>query len=208
MTGQNIENLARVSSEALLEATGKTWDDWIGYLDKNRADSLSHKELVALLAQTVDKQWWCQKIAKGYEQYMLGAVTGQTAGGFQVGVRKTFPVTLEKAWDFVTSGKAMEIWLGKTEDLPLKTSKEYITGDEIRGEIKVMKALSHIRLTWQPKEWKTPSTLQIRVIANGAKTTISFHQERLPSEKERKKMKEKWSGVLDKMAELLQMAKQ
>ena len=33
--------------------------------------------------------------------------------GFQIGVRKTLPISIDKAWDFLFSDEGLEIWLGK-----------------------------------------------------------------------------------------------
>lgn len=44
---------------------------------------------------------------------------GQTKTvGFQVGIRRTFPISQEKAWELVTSEDGLKLWLGKvTESL-------------------------------------------------------------------------------------------
>ncbi|MGB0889941.1 MAG: hypothetical protein ACPGWS_06615 [Solirubrobacterales bacterium] len=34
----------------MLEETGKDWDGWYSWLDGNGAESMSHKEIVSLLA--------------------------------------------------------------------------------------------------------------------------------------------------------------
>jgi hypothetical protein len=54
----------------------------------------------------------------------------------------------------------------------------------------------NIRLTWQPVGWEKPSTIQVRTISAGLKTTISFHQENLPDENAREQMRSRWEKVM------------
>jgi len=52
---------------------------------------------------------------------------GQTKDvGFQFGIRKTFPVSTEKVWDFLFSEQGLKIWLGKLKN-ELEIKKEYET---------------------------------------------------------------------------------
>ena len=44
--------------------------------------------------------------------------------GFQFGIRKTFPVSTEKVWDFLFSKNGLKIWLGKLKN-ELEIKKEY-----------------------------------------------------------------------------------
>lgn len=126
---------------------------------------------------------------------------GQTKDvGFQVGVRKTFPVSAEKAWEYLFSDEGLTIWLGKLKSGDFEITQAYQTTDGKEGVIKVFKELSHIRLTWKEKEWTNVSTVQIRVINAKDKTTISFHQEKLLYSKQRKEMKRYWDNVIEKLA--------
>ncbi|MBU2905849.1 hypothetical protein KO529_13705 [Arenibacter algicola] len=65
--------------------------------------------------------------------------------GFQFGIRKTFPVSSEKAWDFLFSNSGLNIWLGKLKN-ELEIKKEFETENGITGLVRVFKANSHIRL--------------------------------------------------------------
>ncbi|GFN30264.1 SRPBCC domain-containing protein [Paenibacillus xylaniclasticus] len=123
---------------------------------------------------------------------------GQTkAAGFQVGVRRTFPLPLEAAWQLISSAHGIKVWLGSTALTGLQAGETYVTADGITGEIRVVNKAENVRLTWQPKSWSKPSTLQIRTIASGSdKTTISFHQENLADAAVREEMKARWEQVL------------
>ena len=118
--------------------------------------------------------------------------------GFQFGIRKTFPVSTEKVWDFLFSKNGLKIWLGKLKN-ELEIKKEYETENGITGLVRVFKANSHIRLNWKPKNWENMSTIQIRVIGNQEKTTVAIHQEKLLNSEQRSEMKDYWNIVIKKL---------
>ncbi len=124
-------------------------------------------------------------------------LVGQTKdAGFQFGVRKTFPVSINTAWDFITSNEGLTVWLGKVNQDGIELNKAYKTKEGIEGKITVLKRYSHIRLTWKRKDWKNTSIVQIRVIASGEKTTISIHQEKLLNHIQREEMKSYWGKIM------------
>lgn len=114
---------------------------------------------------------------------------------FQVGVRRTFPISQEVAWELVASPKGLSFWLGEGR-IDLRPGQEYKTtlGN---GEIRVVKPCAQLRLTWQKQGWQRPSTVQVRFLyVDVNKTTISFHQEMLPDQDARELMKSYWENVL------------
>ena len=74
----------------------------------------------------------------------------------------------------------------------------------IEGFVRVFKLFSHIRLNWKRKNWKNISTVQVRVIGNKQKSTISFHQEKLLNAEQRDEMKEYWNKIVSKLAKELE----
>jgi len=139
------------------------------------------------------------------EDHLERKKVGQTKSvGFQVGVRKTFPIPQEKAWDLVASKEELQLWLGKGSGISLQPGQKYRTKTGI-GEIRIVKPKQQLRLTWQKEEWQRPSTVQIRIISKeNNKTTISFHQENLTDQYVREQMKEYWEMVLERIGERVQ----
>jgi hypothetical protein len=53
-------------------------------------------------------------------------VVGQTKDvGFQIGVRRTFPVSVNLAWDFLFSDKGLSFWLGKIDSGDIEPDEAY-----------------------------------------------------------------------------------
>jgi uncharacterized protein YndB with AHSA1/START domain len=119
--------------------------------------------------------------------------------GFQVGVRRTLPISQERAWELVTSSEGLGLWLGVSTSLNLEPGEKYFTKTGT-GDIRVVKNLQQLRLTLKKEEWQKPSTIQIRIIPKDRnKTTISFHQENLPNQNVREEMKVYWENVLEEL---------
>jgi len=129
-------------------------------------------------------------------------IIGQTKTvGFQVGVRRTFPISQEEAWNLVTSQDGLNLWLGESKNIILEPGQKYITKLGY-GEIRVVKPLQQLRLTWQKIEWEKAATVQVRIISSSSnKTTISFHHEKLSDQNVREEMKIYLEKVLEEIKE-------
>jgi hypothetical protein len=107
--------------------------------------------------------------------------------GWQFGIRRTIPVSLEKVWDYLFSEKCASIWLRDAET-----------------EFSTIKTHSHIRTKWKLSHWPNKANLQMRVIPLKDKTTIAFHIDRLQSEQQRKASKIYWTNVISDLIKTLQ----
>lgn len=201
----------KVTTEAVERATGKGWDEWIKILDREGAEKLTHKEIARLLfdKRLIKRQkgwpanrsfsagWWCQMVTVGYEYAKGRRVIGETADqGFEIGVSKTLPIDKNKLWNFLFSGEGLKIWLGEVNDFKMKPKFRFVTTDGTEGEIRTIKDKERIRLVYEPKNFKKPSTLQLYLESSGEKIRLGFHQERLENEKIRSEMKAHWEKTL------------
>lgn len=134
-------------------------------------------------------------------------IVGQTAAtGFQVGVRRTMPITPEQTWAFLTSSEGAKLWLGHVSNLTFSEGETFTSSDGISGQFRVVKPFQQFRLKWSMKEWEKPSTLQIRLISDKPdRTTISFHQENLAHMNTREQMKLHWEEVLNEIRQNVSM---
>ena len=127
---------------------------------------------------------------------------GKTAdAGYQIGVRRTVPASEERVWAVLVSPAGQHIWLGGVTEL--EEGARFSFRDGIRGQIRVHKPWSHLRLAWQPPEWEAPSYVQVRVIPARTGSTLSFHQDHLRGPAERKAMKAHWEQVIERLSEQL-----
>ncbi|EFM12524.1 Activator of Hsp90 ATPase 1 family protein [Paenibacillus curdlanolyticus YK9] len=128
-------------------------------------------------------------------------VVGQTASaGFQIGVRRTLPLTAEEAWAYLTSSEGLSLWLGDAPPPAFQQGESFGSSDGISGQLRVVKENQQLRLKWKLPRWERESTLQIRLIPAKTGTTISFHQENLDNAHTREEMKQHWEDVISKIA--------
>lgn len=129
---------------------------------------------------------------------------GQTASqGWEMGIRRTFPLTSDQAWELLFTQPILASWLDDKADLPFQKGDTYTTKTGITISVSTVTVGKVIRMKWQRKDEPAASTLQIRVIPAKEKTTISFHQEHLQNEADRNRMKAYWENVLDKITETI-----
>ena len=123
--------------------------------------------------------------------------------GWEIGVRRTFPVGTDKAWELLMTQPGLGYWLGHGVEPRFKKGDTYETKEKTTGDIRSFSEGSTIRLTWQPSKWDFASTLQIRVAPAKKGATISIHHEKLENGDQREAMRTHWSDVLDKLENLL-----
>ena len=123
--------------------------------------------------------------------------------GWEIGVRRTFLIPADQAWELIMTQPGLSIWFDDDPDLAFEKGAVFETIDGTVGHIVGFKEGSLLRMRWQPRDWDEASTLQIRVIPTGEKATISIHHERLADAEQRQKMKQHWDAVLDKIQSLL-----
>lgn len=126
--------------------------------------------------------------------------------GWEIGVRRTFPMSAEKAWKLLMTPPGLGYWLGNGVGPAFQPGDAYTTQEGTTGFIRSYAEGSLIRLRWQPPGWDVASTLQIRVAPARTGATISIHHEKLQSAEQRDAMRLHWSDVLDRLGRLAEMA--
>jgi uncharacterized protein YndB with AHSA1/START domain len=125
------------------------------------------------------------------------------SAGYEVGIRRTFPVTVQTAWNRLTSPEGMPLWLGEgLGEVRLEKGAFFQNGSGLAGQFRVIIPGDHLRLSWKITDWIKESTLQVRLIPNGNGTTLSFHQENLQDIETREVMRLHWEHVLSRLGEL------
>lgn len=122
--------------------------------------------------------------------------------GYQFGIRKTFPYSQEYLWNFMFSDKGLKIWLGELKE-DLEIEKAYQTKEGIEGLVRVFTPHSHIRMNWKKENWENNSIVQVRVIGDQEKATISFHQEKLLDNNQREEMDLYWNKKMTEIEKMI-----
>lgn len=203
---KNAEYTPGTSDEAVRRSTGRGWHEWFQALDNAGAIDLEHKEIVSWLRDEAGlaSGWWQQNVTVEYEKARgKRAPVGETSdGGFQVGVSRTVRLNAAEVWGLLLQPPGRGAWLGVIGTLPLEPGTRFETDEGTTCEIRSIRPGERLRLTWQPKDWSRPSTLQIHLGDKGDRCTIGIHQERLADASARQEMREHWRKVLDVLQSL------
>lgn len=170
---------AGISADAVQKATGRTWDEWTTLLDKAGCKKMSHKEIVAVLAEHGVGPWWQQMVTVGYEQARGLRVKHETTAGFSVSRSKTLDVPIADAFAAWNDKRKRRKWLA---DLDFTIRK----ATENRS----------LRITW-----KDETSVEVMFYVKGkGKCQVTVQHSRLKNEKVAAKMKAYWGERMDNLA--------
>jgi uncharacterized protein YndB with AHSA1/START domain len=172
----------QISSDAVQKATGKSWDEWLAILDAAGAKTMTHQEIVAVLAKKHKVgPWWQQMVTVGYEQARGRRVKHQRSHGFSINRSKTIAVPIAAAYAAWNDKVKRSKWLAD----PALT-------------IRKATANKSLRITWNDGEGE--GNLDVQFYAKGKeKTQVTIEHARLKNEKAAEKMKAYWGKQLDKL---------
>jgi len=206
-----------MNEQTLAKATGRSKSEWFEIIRGAGKGDASHREIADYLHRAQDvSSWWAQEITVEYEKHIGRRVLGQTQDGlFQIGVSKTIMAPVDTVWNLLQSARGISLITedpdtdsppGQPVSDSLKTLNALdgtgLTG--IRVATTTFEAGSHVRMRWQHPEWPAHSILQIRLTPKSeTKTTLSFHQEKLPSRDARDRMQLHWRRVGQVISEML-----
>jgi uncharacterized protein YndB with AHSA1/START domain len=207
-----------MNDQAVERATGRSPGQWIALIrDAGKGDA-SHKAIADFLHEAHGvSYWWAQELTVEYERRTGRRVPGQTQDGlFQIGVSRTLDAPPGEVWEALCSASAIRL-LGEDPEagaspagsqasrpLPGLASLDALDGQSPSGvylRTTTFEAGSHVRIQWRQPAWKTHTILQVRLTPKtDSRTILSFHQEKLPTEQARQKMREHWSRVAGEIA--------
>ena len=168
----------RISEAKLVEATGKTWDQWFAILDRWGGTKHTHTEIARHLADDLGApMWWTQTITVEYERARGMRVKYQRPDGvFAVSSSKTVAAPIEDAYDAVVDDDRRSAWL--TDGMMM-----FRTGTELRS--------AHF-------DWEAgPTRVHVWVVEkDGGKTTVAVEHERLDGPHEAELAKAAWADRL------------
>src|SRR5688572_15481156 len=106
------ERLAGVGSDAVRNATGKGWDEWLAILDEAGARAMEHPAIAKLLNEAHRVPgWWAQMVTVGYEQSRGLREKYETAAGFEAGRSKTIAAPADAVFAAWNDARRRARWL-------------------------------------------------------------------------------------------------
>ena len=92
--------------------------------------------------------------------------------GWQIGVSRTVGAPAADVWELLVSERGTAIWLGAGARLG-DPGDRFEAADGTTGEIRSLRPLDRVRLTWRPPDWDHDSTVQVAIADKGDRTGIT-----------------------------------
>lgn len=174
------------SDKAVRKATGRSWEEWVAWLDERGGRGLGHKGLVAALKDEIASGWWRQAVAVGYEQLAQGRRLNKKPDGFEVSASKTIDAPVEKVWDSVCPEGLCD-WAPPGELEPSTVVKH----DRLRG-------------AWTDGEGGQARFGAMLTTAPNGKTRLTVQLGRISDAQAAEKAKQAWRAALGDLKERLE----
>ena len=174
----------RIGDAAVKAATGRTWAQWFAALDGAGAAAKSHREIVALVQGRfgLDRPWWGQMVAVGYEQAKGLRAVHEKPGGFAANVSRTLSAPATDVFVLWENARRRASWL----PAPLTVRKAT--------------ASKSLRITWG-----NGTNVDVNLVAKGAaKTQVAVEHSKLADAKSVAAAKAFWRDALARLAERLE----
>jgi len=173
-----------MSSEAVKAKTGKSWPQWFAVLDKARARTMTHKEIVAVLTKKHGLgPWWQQMVAVGYEQAKGLREKHEKPEGFEISRVKTIAVAVDDVYEAWGNTRRRAQWLPGAKLTIRKATENKV-----------------LRITWGDG-----SNIEVTLHPKGpAKTQVAVQHGRLKNARAAAQQKAHWGEALDRLARLLE----
>lgn len=176
-----LEKIGGISSEAVKNATGQEWSQWLAILDKAGARKMNHTRIAAYLYKEQNLPgWWAQMVAVGYEQAKGKREKHQRPEGYQISVSRVVNVprsVLYKSW---SEPRQRAKWLKASANRDI--------------QVRQATANKSMRINWGDKK----TSLEVNFYEKGkGKAQVVVQHSKLKDSKQAEKMKGYWGKKLD-----------
>ncbi len=170
-------------------ATGRTWDEWLRFMDAIGARDLDHKQIALKVYEELDGTverlgWWTQAVTVAYEQYVGRRIPGQRPDGtFQTSVSKATPLGM---------AELMQRW------------EEFAADDEavqgiVAGPLRV--SGTDRRITWRTKAGDGSAVIVTSEPKTNGTASLVATQIGLPSPEANDRAREQWASIVTRFLE-------
>jgi uncharacterized protein YndB with AHSA1/START domain len=178
----NYAKVGGMSDASVSKATGRTWAQWVGVLDRAGSAQKPHREIVRTVSSLGASSWWSQMVTVGYERIRGLRDRGQRRGGsYEASKSRTFPVSVAALFEAFANARQRNKWL------PVKVAVRSATPRK------------RMRVTWDDNTvvvWEFMSK-------GNVKSAVAVGHQRLPSRAAADAVKRTWAGYFDRLGQFL-----
>jgi hypothetical protein len=178
----NYAEGAGMSDASVSKATGRTWAQWVGMLDRARSAEKPHRAIVQYVSSLGTPDWWSQMVTVGYERIRGLRDRGQRRGGsYEASKSRTFNVSVGTLFNAFAKARQRSRWL------PVKIA------------VRSANPPKRMRVAWDDN-----TVVVCEFMSKGsAKSAVAIGHQKLPNKSAADAMKRAWSGYFDRLGQLL-----
>jgi hypothetical protein len=171
-------------------ATGKSWDEWLQFMDGIGARDLDHHAIALKVYEhldgTIDQLgWWTQAVTVAYEQYIGRRIPGQRPDGtFQMSVSRSTALPMDEL---------MDTWQKFAAD------DETVRGIVVAGDVRV--SGTERRITWRTKARDGSSVIVTSEPKKNGTASIVATQIGLATLEQNDEARERWASAIGRFLE-------
>jgi hypothetical protein len=170
----------KISNDAVLAKTGKSWAEWFALLDAAGAAKLDHKGIVALTAANGAGPWWQQGITVEYERARGLRAKYQLPDGFAASITRTVGGTARDVVEALSS--------------PTLRKKLVGAGATVKGAL----GLRNLKL-----QFKDGSLADVAFLEKAkGRIQIAVQHRKLKAAEDVARAKELWAGAIGRLEEV------
>jgi uncharacterized protein YndB with AHSA1/START domain len=204
MSGDSIKR--SMSDQAVASKTQKTWPEWFAVLDAFGVGR-SHRDRARFLqAEHALTPWWSQTVTVEYERARgLRDVNQKCTGDYEVSVSRTISAPASKAFEAWSTELGMDSWFSTGTTMDFRVGGRYQNADRDGGEFRAIVPNSRIRFTWEQKQHRPGSVVEVRFYENGpSKCQVVLQHSGLANKAEVEDLREGWSWAMDSLRSYLE----
>ncbi len=173
---------AGMSDSSVAKATGRSWAEWVRFLDEAGAARQSHRHITSLVSSAGTPSWWTQMVTVGYERIRGLRARGQRRdGAYSATKSRTFEVPVDTLFEAFADEATRRRWL--PSGISVRTARPH-------------KAM---RLTW-----KDDTVVAVGFTAKGrTKSTVAVEHQKLPTRAAADALKHAWADYFDRLSRIL-----
>jgi len=186
-----------MSEGAVKKATGKSWKEWYGVLDKFGGPEKGRKALNEFLFKVnkVDP-WWTSTIVVEYEKARKAFEKDGRPKGYNICATKAVAAKPGQVFAAFTEAAQLNRWLGTGTTGEFREGGSFSNADGNRATIKKINPGKGLRFTWEGAK-HDGEQVEVKLAPSGAKCSIVVNHDRIQTREAADGLRAAWGQALD-----------
>ena len=196
-----LETQNPMTDASVKSATGKTWQEWFGILDKRGGTAQGRRAINDFLYGECKLDiWWCSSINIEYEAARGVVEKDGRPKGYTICATKTITAPVDKAYDSWVTPDALNKWFSSKNKAEVADGGRYSNADGDAGLYKRVRENKDLRFTWENPAHTAGTIVDVVFQDKGkGKTNVMVTHDRIQTRAEADGLREGWGQALERL---------